>query len=212
MPKYYETEKREVFDSKYMKVWLLNSSQSESVRNLISSSVFVRRCNITGEGNLTVYPSRFYSLDEMQKEVERLLDAFYKGAILSKTTLPQCEETKTKISQYDTVKKLYNKAIDGINAGTDYRHALDDLRLAIEIYLKELLQNDKSLENQIGEIGPFLGAHNVSTEIIGNIKESIKAITRYFNQHEKHNDNVKTNEIDYIVCLANSVFSIFSSI
>ena len=86
MPKYYETEKREVFDSKYMKVWLLNSSQSESVRNLISSSVFVRRCNITGEGNLTVYPSRFYSLDEMQKEVERLLDAFYKGAILSKAT------------------------------------------------------------------------------------------------------------------------------
>lgn len=212
MPKFYKIEEREMFDTKYMKVWLFSSSQSKSVRNLISSSVFVSKCNISGEGNLTVYPSRFYSLDEMQKEVERLLDAFYKGAILSKTTLPQCAETKTKISQYDNVKRLYDKAIDGINAGIDKRHALDDLRLALEIYLKELLQNDKSLEKQIGEIGPFLGAHNVSTEIIGNVKESIKAITHYFNQHEKHNDNVKTNEIDYIVCLANSVFSIFSSI
>ena len=124
------------------------------------------------------------------------------------TTIPLSTTIQSKLSIYADVKMLYNKAIHGFNLGLDYRHAMDDLRLALEILLKQALGNEKSLENQCEPLCAYLGTKGISSEIIGNVKANLIAISKYFNEHEKHKDNIKVNEIDYIVTAVNNIMNI----
>ena len=209
MPKKFYTEIREIFNKPYLKVKLLDTTQLKIVKNLIETSSSVHRCNVSQPTNdLTIYPNQFYSATETQTEVEKLLTGYFDGSILSVTTRPQCATIQTSLSPYQEAKQLYDKAIEGINVGRDYRHALDDLRLALETLLKNVLGNEKSLENQQDAIASYLGRKGVSNEIVGNVRVNLSGIARYFNEHEKHKNDIRTNEIDYIVTQANNIINI----
>ena len=78
------------------------------------------------------------------------------------------------------------------------RNLLDNLRLSFEILLKNLLGNNKSLENQLSELGNFLRFKNVSTELKNMIVKLIDYYTKYQNTYVKHNDTVNEKEIEFI--------------
>lgn len=208
MPKKFRIEKRVVFEKSYLKVFLLDKSQSVSVKRILDIASRVRKCNISEEGNLIVYPNPFYSIDEVAIDVENLLVGYLDGSVLLDATKNQCVATLSKLTSYAEAKALYDKALFGIYMGADYRHALDDLRLALETLLKRVLGNEKSMENQGDALGAYLGAKGISSEIVGNVKVNLTAVSRYFNEHEKHKDNVKANEIDYIVVAVNNIVNI----
>ena len=139
--------------------------------------------------------------------ISRLLD-LTQDKEMTVTSIPLSLAIQSKLSIYADVKILYNKAIHGFDMGVDYRHAMDDLRLALETLIKRVLGNDKSLENQYEPLCAYLGTKGISSEIVGNVKTNLTAISKYFNEHEKHKDNIKVNEIDYIVTAVNNIMNI----
>ena len=67
-------------------------------------------------------------------------------------------------SNYPTVSELIDSGFKRANNEAEYRHALDDFRLAIELLLKIILKNDKSLENQKEYLLSFMEEKGLSVE------------------------------------------------
>jgi hypothetical protein len=75
------TEIRESFDKKYLKVLLKDKLRLGEIRIVLASLPSVKIVNITKnkELDLTVYPSKFSSVEETQKEVISTLDVIFSG-------------------------------------------------------------------------------------------------------------------------------------
>lgn len=76
---------------------------------------------------------------------------------------------------------------------------MDDLRFSLEMLVKAILKNSKSLENQKSELGNFLKENSISGEIINLYTDKIlKFYTDYQNNNVKHNENYNEIEVDFI--------------
>lgn len=115
------------------------------------------------------------------------------------------QETKHWLSDYPNALKQYESALAKYEAGIFDRNTLDDMRLAFELLLKDLLGNDKSLENQIGDIGAMLKSTGTSSEVRNMVTQIIRYYTASQNNHVKHNDAVNKIEIEYIIELTSVV-------
>ena len=60
-----------------------------------------------------------------------------------------------------TMRMTLNKKNNNIYT----RNLLDDLRFSLEVLVKAILKNSKSLENQKAELGNFLKENGISVEI-----------------------------------------------
>lgn len=198
---------RETFNKPYLKVFIADPTQLEEVYSLLRDSKAVQKCNITHntKDDITVYPSSLYSsIDEVKQEVTDLLNSYYNNTLLSDYTQKQSNKIQILLSNYPEAQHLYIKAIRGIESGNDYRHALDDLRLSIEKFLRILLGNKKSIENQKSELSAYLNNKGYSSDVIENILRTINNIAYYFNGHVKHENDVKIKDINYIVDSSNT--------
>ena len=79
------------------------------------------------------------------------------------------------------------------------------MRVSLELLLKDLLNNDASLENQWKILGKRLKDENVSKEISNVFEKILSYYGIYQNQYIKHNDNVKENEIELIISQTNTI-------
>jgi hypothetical protein len=111
------------------------------------------------------------------------------------------------LSDYPDCGKVYQSTLDKLNRGTMDRNLLDDLRLAYEILLKEILQNDKPLEKQLSDLGQYSKKHQISPEC----RKMFIALSDYFslyqNTYVKHDDKVKEQEVDFIFNLTSSLMN-----
>ncbi len=110
------------------------------------------------------------------------------------------------LKTYPEVHKLYSQALTGFNSGKNERHILDDLRLSVEYFLRSILKNDKTLENQISLLGKYQKEKGISVEITNSFQSLLKIFTDYQNRYVKHHDKVKPNEIEYIFNLTNTFY------
>lgn len=143
---------------------------------------------------------------EKVKELkERLLTRYASlaGEKISETELIQ--KTKHWLSDYPAALKQYESALTKFEGGIFERNTLDDMRLSFELLVKELLGNEKSLENQIAEIGTKLKSAGASVELRNMVQPIIKYYTDFQNNHVKHNDAVNDNEIEYVIELTSVV-------
>lgn len=78
MPKLFTTEKREVFDNPYLKVFLRDKSKIDQVADLLSNLQSVKKANVTDnkEKDITVYPAKTYTVEEMTSEIDIALESF----------------------------------------------------------------------------------------------------------------------------------------
>ena len=79
------------------------------------------------------------------------------------------------------------------------------MRLSFELLVKDLLHNEKSLENQISAIGSALKNSGASAELRNMVPQVIKYYTDFQNNHVKHNDAVNSDEIEYVIELTSVV-------
>ena len=105
------------------------------------------------------------------------------------------------LKDYPEAAKVYQSALNKLNEDKNERNLLDDLRLSLEILLKKILSNDKSLEKQLNEIGNFLKARDASLEVRNMFTTLLDYYSKYQNKYVKHNDLIKRDEIDLIVNL-----------
>lgn len=113
-------------------------------------------------------------------------------------------ETKTILHNYPNAEKLYLTALEKYSKKIYERNLLDDMRLSLELLLKNVLSNNKSLENQISGIGKFQKAKGSSTELTNMFIKLVDYYTKYHNSKVKHNDNVNSDELEIIIELTST--------
>ena len=82
---------------------------------------------------------------------------------ISETELIQ--KTKHWLSGHPLSLTQYESALSKYEGGIFERNTLDDMRLSFELLVKDLLNNGKSLENQIPDIGGMLKSAGASVEL-----------------------------------------------
>ena len=80
----YTIEIREVYEKKYLKIQLKNNDKLEIIQKLVSSLRTVKKVNITPNTrpDLTIYPAKFYEVEETKEEVISQLDSFFESSPL----------------------------------------------------------------------------------------------------------------------------------
>jgi hypothetical protein len=114
------------------------------------------------------------------------------------------EETKHWLEEYPDVLNIYNGALEKWADNIHQRNLLDDIRLSVELLLKGILGNQKSMENQQKELGDFISEKGASKELNNMFLKLVDYFGKYNNTYIKHNDNVNDNEIEIIVEIASS--------
>ena len=69
----------------------------------------------------------------------------------------------------------------------------------MELLLKSVLKNDKSLENQLSHLGSFVSKIGGTKEFCNMFVKLIDYYSKYQNEHVKHNDKIVELEIDFMV-------------
>lgn len=119
------------------------------------------------------------------------------------------EETKYWLDDFPDALPLYTSALEKYNNSIFERNILDDLRLALELLIKKILENNKSLENQLSTIGSFIKTKGGSVELSNMFCKLIDYYTKYQNSYVKHNDKVKEEEIDFLFEITSSFMKHF---
>lgn len=114
------------------------------------------------------------------------------------------EKTRHWLENHEEALKLYQKALDKYKHGQFERSLLDDLRLSLEKLLHSLLGNEKSLENQISNIGGFIKERGGSPELRNMLVQLINYYTDYQNTYIKHDDAVIDEEVEFVVEITSS--------
>lgn len=136
------------------------------------------------------FPFRIYAKAYASKEIDETL----------------ISENLKGLEAYTEAYKLYKQALTGFNSGKNERHILDDLRLSVEYFLRSILKNEKTLENQISLLGQFQKEKGISPEISNTFLKLIDLFSKYQNTYVKHHDKVKNSEIEFIFNLTNTFY------
>lgn len=102
----------------------------------------------------------------------------------------------TNIDGHPSCKRLLLSGIHLIGQN-DLRHGLDDLRDALEMLLKDLLQNNLSIERQSQKkISELLLKNGWGETMLALWPMTMKYFKRYQNSHVKHDDGSNITEQD----------------
>ncbi|MGT2926383.1 hypothetical protein [Streptococcus cuniculipharyngis] len=129
--------------------------------------------------------------NEALKEKEIVQKALYQLAetygIITETVEEQkcLTEIEYLLADYPGSLDFWKKAMSHYQA-FQYRESLDNARLCLELLLKSLLVNEKSLENQRKPLGGWLKEQGVPKEISNMIWERIDYYAASQNNHVKH--------------------------
>lgn len=115
------------------------------------------------------------------------------------------QKTKHWLGNHPLSLKQYESALVKYEQGIFERNTLDDIRLSFELLVKDLLENDKSLENQLRGISTILDKAGTSVELKNMVHKIIDYYTKFQNNHVKHDDAVNGNEIEYVIELTSVV-------
>lgn len=125
----------------------------------------------------------------------------YSEAFLDK---PMVIDVINWLNSYEKAQKQYRQALNDMLKGKYDRQVVDSLRLALELFLKQFLKNDKSLENQTKDLGAYLKGKKLSTEVKNMFFKLIDCYAKYNDSHAKHDDSVDENEVEFLLYLTGS--------
>lgn len=114
------------------------------------------------------------------------------------------EETKHWLDGYPQPLALYETALQKYELQSYERNLLDDLRLALELLLRSIFSNGKSLENQLTSIGQFVKARQGSAEFANMFGKLLDYCSKYQNNYIKHDDAVIEEEIEFVMEITSS--------
>ncbi|HEM4403562.1 TPA: hypothetical protein U1Y72_001902 [Streptococcus suis] len=176
-------------------------------KNLESKSDYCRRLFFCFDGveqaGLIAYlaeqDERLKQLEVVQKSLYRLADSY--GAVtLTVEERKQTTEIERLLSDFPECLELWKKSQSHYQS-FQYRESLDNARLCVELFLKFLLGNSKSLENQRADLGRWLGERNVANEVENMVWDSIAKYYRVQNEHIKHDvpTELSVNEVIFVL-------------
>lgn len=117
---------------------------------------------------------------------------------LKELDVPLIDDTRHWLSGYPNVLALLDGAKLKYDADVFQRNLIDDLRLGFELLLQAVLDNSKSLENQISYIGARLKERGASPQFTNMFQKLIDYYGKYQNDYVKHDDNLPEEEVEFI--------------
>ena len=102
---------------------------------------------------------------------------------------------------YPKVLKGFKSALEKYQDKIYQRNLIDDLRLSLELLLKKILNNNKNLEKQKKDLCEQLEKENIPKQLRNMYWKLIDYYTDYQNNYAKHEDNVDSSEIEFIIYL-----------
>ena len=109
------------------------------------------------------------------------------------------------LTDFPNVYSPFKDALQHIGMKGKERFVVDNLRLSLELLLKEKLKNSKSIEKQKDEIGKYLKEKNTSSEISNLFWQALDYYSKYQNNNAKHNDTVNPDEVEFILYLTGTL-------
>jgi len=109
------------------------------------------------------------------------------------------EETHHWLAAFPDSRDLFDAALQKHANGVFARNALDDLRLSLELLLKAIFQNTKTLENQLGNVGTYVSARGGSSEYRNMFAKLLDYYSKYQNSYVKHDDAVIDDEVAFVI-------------
>jgi hypothetical protein len=153
--------------------------------------------------NVFYFKSKFY----VEQEIKKLNPAFQYSILRPSVNSILINQNLANLNDYPKASMQYLKAIDKLNQGKLERNLLDDLRLSLECLMKEMFQNEKSLENQFQEVMKFLKERDTSNEISNMFRLILDYYSKYQNNYVKHNERIRKDEVDLLVNLTSAFVS-----
>ena len=114
------------------------------------------------------------------------------------------KETRHWLNGYPEVLAPYNDALVKYDGRIFLRNLLDDLRLALEMLLRAVFGNKKSLEHQNEFFGSYIKDRGGSTELVNMFVKLVDYYGKYQNTYVKHDDAVIEEEIEFIFEITSS--------
>lgn len=116
------------------------------------------------------------------------------------------EDTKHWLSEFPAALTVYTTAENQYLEGKYQREVLDNIRLSLELLLKDILGNSKSLENQkMQTVLKELKNEEVSTPLRNMITAFLGYFYTFQNDLVKHNDDVTETEIEVVFEMTSSL-------
>ena len=189
----------------YLKVHFLNEEDIEPTKAMLEKLQAVDHVNITfnqaqTRSSLIIYISQVYKPEEAKQEVEAALNSYLNSK-------PIFQEKKAKdlesfLAKYPNVLKQYKSAKEKYERGVYERNVLDDMRLALELLVKNVLKTEANTLNlQKTELGTFLKEHSCDTTIRNMFMAIYDYYMKYQNDHVKHNDKIVRKDINTVLSL-----------
>ncbi|MCW3073477.1 MAG: hypothetical protein JWP69_546 [Flaviaesturariibacter sp.] len=113
-------------------------------------------------------------------------------------------EVITLLNNYPQAQAPYLSACEKFKKKEYIRNCIDDLRLSLEMLLRDILQNGRSLENQLGSLGNYLKNEGISKEVNNSFIHLIDLYSKYNNNNVKHNNNATYREAKLIFDLTDA--------
>lgn len=154
------------------------------------------------------FPLKASEAKEMRKKLKIMLITRYKefagGGDPDEINQTLIEETRHWLDGHAGALASYNSALEKYEGGVFLRNLIDDLRLSLELLLKDLFENSKSLENQIKDLGGYIKDRGGSKELANMFVKLVEYYASYQNSYAKHNDAVIEEEIEFIFEITSS--------
>lgn len=151
--------------------------------------------------------------EKLYKEINDILDAFDINIFIQK------EENKYLIlkkgakeldkalvndvlewlEKYPESRKMFVSALEKYQNKGDTRNILDDIRLSLELLVQEKLNNKKSLENNISNIGTLMESKGINKEIANMYVKYLDIYNKYQNNCVKHAEKCNAEELEFII-------------
>lgn len=112
---------------------------------------------------------------------------------------PTVTEVLEWIDLYPDAAKAYRSALKKLSNKEDTRNAIDDMRLALESLIRDIMGTTKTLENQIQPIGSALKNKGVLPQAVTLVTTMLNHYAKYQNDNVKHHDKVDVNDSELIV-------------
>lgn len=109
------------------------------------------------------------------------------------------------LSDYPKIYELFSSSLSDLGIKGKERQVIDNLRLSVELLLKEKLGNSKSLENQKIELGKYLKTQKICSEISNLYWQVLDYYSKYQNNKVKHSDSANPNEVEFILYLTGTM-------
>ena len=152
--------------------------------------------------------SGFTTMSPERQQIKIALATTYKGfnSETNASTVNEAliQETRHWLDVCPPALTIYNGAIGKYRSGLFQRNVLDDLRLVLETLLKAILENERSLENQLPGLGQFIKARDGSPEFGNMFAKLVEYYCRYQNTYVKHADAVIEQEIEFVLEITSS--------